>query len=279
MADYANPQAIVDIQWVTEHLEDADTRLVLADRHINSAEDPRIPGSVVWRWSEHMQHPGIHDIPDGPMMEDLLGRAGIGNGTTVVLYGGANNWYAAYAFWLLKIYGHQDVRLMQGGIKKWSAAGHATTTAEPEIAVTSYQVKEPDWSTRALSGEVRDALDDDGCMLVDVRSPPEYAGEVFAPQTPVKFGERAGHIPGAVHIPCPLTENEDGTYKTEAELRTLFEGMGVTPDKEAIVYCTIGARSGNTWFVLKHLLGYPKARLYDGSWGEWGNLMGVPIDT
>ena len=279
MAGYADPQAIVDIQWVTEHLEDADTRLVLADRHFNTAEDPRIPGSVVWRWREHMQQPGIHDIPDKSMMEDLLARSGIGNDTTVVLYGRANNWYAAYAFWLLKIYGHQDVRLMHGGIKQWSAAGHATTTEEPKITGTSYQAREPDWSTRALSAEVRDALDDDNCMLVDVRSPPEYAGEVFAPQTPVKFGERAGRIPGAVHIPCPLTENEDGTYKTEAELRSLFEGKGVTPDKEAIVYCTIGARSANTWFALKHLLGYPNARLYDGSWGEWGNLMGVPIET
>ena len=126
---------------------------------------------------------------------------------------------------------------------------------------------------------MRNALDDDKRMLVDVRSPPEFSGEVFAPQTPVKFGERAGHIPGAVHIPCPLTENEDGSYKTEAELRTLFEGKGVTPDKGAIVYCTIGARSANTWFALKHLLGYPNARLYDGSWGERGNLMGAPIES
>lgn len=279
MSDYANPKAIVDSQWVAEHLEDAGTRLVLADRHMNPAEDPRIPGSVVWRWSQDMQHPDIHDIPDKPMIEGLLGRTGIGNGTTVVLYGSANNWYAAYAFWLLKIYGHEDVRLMHGGIKKWSEAGHDTTTVEPEIAGASYQAKEPDWGTRALCSDVRDALDDNNRILVDVRSPPEYAGEVFAPQTPVKFGERAGRIPGAVHIPCPLTGNEDGTYKTTAELRALFEEKGVTPDKEAIVYCTIGARSGNTWFVLKHLLGYPKARLYDGSWGEWGNMMGLPIET
>ena len=279
MADYASPDVLVDPGWVAERLNDPGTRIVLADRHMNAAEDPRIPGSAVWLWGEHMQQPGIHDIPDKTMMESLLGRAGIGNDTAVVLYGDTNNWYAAFAFWLLKIHGHEDVRIMHGGIKRWQAAGHSTTTDAPQIGETAYQAQPPDWSTRALRDDVRNALDDDNRMLVDVRSPPEYAGEVFAPQTPVKFGERAGHIPGAVHIPCGLTENEDGTYKPAAELQALFEGKGVSADKEAIVYCTIGARSANTWFVLKHLLGYPNARLYDGSWGEWGNLIGMAVET
>ena len=197
MADYAFPDVLVDPGWVAERLNDPGTRVVLADRHMKPGEDPRIPGSVLWLWAEHMQHPAIHDIPDKTMMEGLLGRAGIGNDTAVVLYGAVNNFYAAFAFWLLKIYGHEDVRLMHGGIKRWQAAGHSTTTDAPQIGETAYQAKPPDWSTRALSDDVRNALEDDNRMLVDVRSPPEYAGEVFAPQAPVKFGERAGHIPGA----------------------------------------------------------------------------------
>ena len=278
MADYAHPQMLTDPEWVAGHLNDPGVRIVLADRHLNPEEDLRIPGSVVWLWGSDMQRPDVHDIPGKEAMEQLLSRSGAGNGTTVALYGAANNWYAAYALWLLKIYGHEDVRIMHGGIKKWMAEGHDTTTEPPEIARTGYQAKDPDWSLRALSGDVKAALDDANQVLVDVRSPPEYAGEVFAPQTPTKFGERAGRIPGAAHIPCAQCENEDGTYKSAAELRPLFEDKGVTADKGAIPYCTIGARSANTWFVLKYLLGYSQTRLYDGSWGEWGNLIGVPIE-
>ena len=276
--DYAQPQALAESQWVEEHWEDPAVRLVLAERRMNPAENPRIPGSSVWLWGRDMQQAGIHDIPDRAGMEDLCGRSGIGNGTTVVLYGIGNDWYAAFAFWLLKMHGHADARILPGGMKKWSAEGRPTTSEAPQITPAAYTAQEPDGSLRALRDGVSAAIGDAGQVLVDVRSPKEFGGEVFAPDTPTKFGERAGRIPGAVHVPWNSCAADDGGFKSMEELQGLFEGKGITQDQEMITYCTIGARSAYVWFVAKYLVGFPKARLYDGSWGEWGNLIGAPIE-
>ncbi|MCH9044780.1 MAG: sulfurtransferase [SAR324 cluster bacterium] len=279
MAEYPQSKVLVDPEWVAERLNNPSVRLVRADRNIDPLKSPSIPASVLWRWDTEMQQAGRHDIPDKNAFQELLSRSGISNGTTVVLYGGANNWYAAFAFWLLKIYGHEEIRVMHGGMQRWAGGNRpvATDTLSPSAA--SYHAGTPDWSIRAFRGEVEAAIETGNKLVVDVRSPPEFKGEVFAPQTPPKFGERAGHIPGAVHVPCTSAVNEDGTFKTADELQAQFTAQGVTPDKEVITYCTLGARSAQSWFVLSQLLGYPGVQLYDGSWGEWGNLIGAPIES
>lgn len=278
MAEYANPNVLVTADWVAEHLNDPSVRLVRADRNVDPLESPSIPGSAFWRWETEMQQSDRHDIPDNHTLEAVLSNSGISSDSTIVLYGGANNWYAAFAFWLLKIYGHADVRIMPGGVQHWAAGNRATTTDALSPKESTYRGATPDLSLRALRGDVEAAIGNADSVLVDVRSPQEFNGEVFAPQTPTKFGERAGRIPGAVSVPVGVTVNEDGTFKEAGELQEVFISRGVTSDKEVITYCTIGARSAQTWFVLSQLLGYPNARLYDGSWGEWGNLIGAAIE-
>ena len=279
MATYAHPHVLVDTQWVASHLNDSNVRLIESAFDTEDYDTGHIPGALAWTWNEDFQHPLRKDIPDKDGWEALLSRSGIANDTTVVVYGAPNNWYGTFAFWLLKIYGHPDARIMNGGREKWTAEGRPLTTEVPTIAPTRYQAQEPDRSIRALRDMVQESLGNPSRVLVDVREPEEYAGKLMPSwKLPQERGQRGGHIPGAVNIPWHMALQEDGTFKPVEELQALYTGKGVTPDKEVISYCVIGGRSNQTWFVLTYLLGYPNVRLYDGSWLEWGGLIGVPIE-
>jgi len=213
------------------------------------------------------------------LLEELLSRAGVGNDTTIVLYGDNNNWFAAWAFWIFKYYGHQDVRLLDGGRVKWLADKRPTTTEIPSYSRTVYLVQPPNTEIRALRDQVLSELGRVDVALVDVRSPAEYSGELLAPaHLPQEGAQRGGHIPGAANIPWSLAVRDDGTFKSVEELRSLYESKAVTKDKEVVAYCRIGERSSHTWYVLHYLLGYPKVRNYDGSWTEWGSLIEAPIE-
>jgi thiosulfate/3-mercaptopyruvate sulfurtransferase len=211
-------------------------------------------------------------------VEKLAGASGIGNDTTVIFYGDNNNWFAAYALWQLKYYGHGDARLMNGGRKKWLEEKRPITKDAPKVTPVTYKAKDPDKSVRALRNHVFDAVDKKAYNLVDVRSPDEFTGKVIAPPGMSETAQRAGHIPGAKSIPWSKAANDDGTFKSADELKALYEGAGVQKTKDTIAYCRIGERSSHTWFVLKYLLGYPNVRNYDGSWTEWGNLVDAPIE-
>jgi len=211
--------------------------------------------------------------------EALLSSRGVSADDTIVAYGDNNNWFAAWFVWNLKYYGHRDVRLMDGGRKKWEAEGRELTTEAPSHRPAQYRAAEPDTKIRAFRDDVRARLQDSGFALVDVRSPKEYSGELLAPENlPQEGAQRGGHIPGAANIPWGQAVRDDGTFKSAEELRELYQGKGVTPDKHVVAYCRIGERSSHTWFVLNYLLGYPNVRNYDGSWTEWGSLIGAPIE-
>jgi thiosulfate/3-mercaptopyruvate sulfurtransferase len=219
------------------------------------------------------------DLPSQAQFETLLSEAGIGNEHTVVFYGDNNNWFAAWAYWIFQYYGHTAARIMNGGRTKWIAEGRPLVRDVPSYARTRYRAAAPNPQIRALRDYVLERLDQPGYGLVDVRSPKEYAGELLAPENlPQEGAQRGGHIPGAKNIPWGMAVREDGTFKTAEELRALYEGQGLTPDKEVIAYCRIGERSAHTWFVLHELLGYPRVRNYDGSWTEYGSLVNVPIE-
>ncbi len=218
-------------------------------------------------------------LVDADWVEDLLGRAGVSNDTTVILYGDNNNWFAAWALWILKYYGHSDLRLLDGGRVKWLADKREITTEVPSYPRATYHANAPHPEIRALRDQVLRELGNASLALVDVRSPAEYSGELLAPANlPQEGAQRGGHIPGAANIPWSQAVREDGTFKSADELRALYGGKGVTPDKEVIAYCRIGERSSHTWFVLNYLLGYPNVRNYDGSWTEWGSLIAAPIE-
>ena len=277
MADYARPEVLVDTRWLLNHLSDPSIRIVEANNDGGKAyATGHIPGAVSWLWRQDLQQPDRHDVPDQATWEALLSRSGIAPETTIVLYG-ENNWYPAFGFWLLTIYGHRAMRVLDGGRKKWLADGLPTTAEVPGIAPTAYRAAEPDWSLRARADDVQAGLGRPERILVDARSSEEYHGEQFAPGAPAQFGARAGHIPGAVHVPWVQLVNNDGTFKSADELSALYAAVEVGAGQEVIPYCTIGGRSGITWFVLSQLLGY-RARLYDGYWGEWGNRLGAPIE-
>lgn len=276
---YAHPEVLVETDWVAAHLNDPSVRLVEVDVDTAAYDSGHIPGAAGWNWKIDTQQPIRRDIPDRATLEALLSRSGIGNNTTVVLYGDNNNWFATFAFWLLKMYGHADARIMNGGRKKWVDEGRAMTTDAPAIAPTAYRAKDPNWSLRALRDLVREYLGNANRALVDVRSPKEFSGELLAPENlPQEGAQRGGHIPGAANIPWGQAVADDGTFKPADQLRALYGGKGITPDKEIIAYCRIGERSSHTWFVLTYLLGYKQVRNYDGSWTEWGSLIGAPID-
>ncbi|OYT69314.1 MAG: sulfurtransferase [Armatimonadetes bacterium JP3_11] len=269
---------LVSTEWVQEHMSDPNIRLIEVDVDTTAYEQGHIPGAIGLNWQTQLQDPIRRDIPSKAQLEATLGGLGVSDKHTIVLYGDNNNWFAAFAFWVLKIYGHEDVRLMDGGRKKWIAEGRPITKEVPNYAPTEYRAKEPDLSLRAFFPQVLESLNRPEVALVDVRSPQEYTGELIAPPGLMETAQRGGHIPGARNIPWVQAVREDGTFKSPEELRALYEAQGITPDKQVVAYCRIGERSAHTWFVLKYLLGYPNVRNYDGSWTEWGNIVGTPIE-
>ena len=269
---------LVSTEWVQERLNDPNIRLIEVDVDTSAYEQGHIPGAIGLNWQTQLQDPIRRDIPSKERLEALLSELGVCDTHTIVLYGDNNNWFAAYAFWVLKVYGHDDVRMMDGGRKKWLAEGRPVTTEVPRYPPTRYRAKEPDMSLRAFFPQVLESLHKPEFALVDVRSPQEYTGELIAPPGMMETAQRGGHIPGARNIPWAQAVREDGTFKSPDELRALYKSQGVTPDKQVIAYCRIGERSSHTWFVLKYLLGYPHVRNYDGSWTEWGNMVAVPIE-
>lgn len=277
METYAHPEVLVDTDWVAAHLKDPQVRLVESNEDALLYETGHIPGAVKVDWFTTLQHPLRRDFLTKEEFESLCSSLGIANDTTVVFYGDKSNWFAVYAFWLFEYYGHQDRRIMNGGRAKWVAEGRPLTTDLSQYPPTQYRASEPKANIRAFRDDVMHQIEQ-GLPLVDVRSVKEYTGELLhMPGYPQEGAQRGGHIPGAVNIPWSSTVQEDGTFKEPQALRELYEGHGITPDQEIIAYCRIGERSSHTWFVLKYLLGYPNVRNYDGSWTEWGNLVGAPI--
>lgn len=278
MANYAHTEVLVETAWVSQHRNDPKVKLVEVDVDTAAYQQGHIPGAVGWSWTTQTQDQLRRDILSKQQLEALMGQAGISNDSTLVLYGDNNNWFAAYAFWLLKIYGHIDVRLMNGGRKKWLDEKREVTTEVPRVQPASYQAKDPELNLRANWQLVRDGLNRGNQVLVDVRSPAEFTGEILSPPGLLETAQRGGHIPGARSIPWSQTMKEDNTFKPVEELQQLYGGKGITPDKDVVAYCRIGERSSHTWFVLKYLLGYNNVRNYDGSWTEWGSMVGMPIE-
>jgi len=279
MEEYAHPEALVTTQWVADHLNDPKIRIVEVDVDTSAYDQGHIQGAIGWNWQTQLQDPVRRDLIDKRAFEELLGRSGISNDTAVIVYGDNNNWFAAWAFWELKYYGHTDVRIMNGGRKKWLEEKRPVTTEASRIAAASYRAKDPDESIRARRDQVYALFDQrKAAQLVDVRSADEFTGKVIAPPGMTETAQRGGHIPGAVNIPWSQAVNEDGTFKSADALRQLYQSKGITGGTEVIAYCRIGERSSHTWFVLKNLLGYRHVRNYDGSWTEWGNLVGAPIE-
>jgi thiosulfate/3-mercaptopyruvate sulfurtransferase len=279
-AEYAHPEVLVSTQWVADHLEDPNVRILESDEDIMLYELGHIPGSLKLDWETQMQQPVVRDFVDKAGFENLVSERGITPETTVVFYGDKNNWYATYGFWLFRYYGHNDVRVMNGGRSKWEAEGRPFTREVPQFEPTQYTAKDPDGSIRAFREDVLEHLQTLDPALVDVRSNAEYTGELLhAIGYPQEGAQRAGHVKGAVNVPWGTAANEDGTFKGAAELKKLYADKGITGDRSIIAYCRIGERSSHTWFVLKYLLGYDDVRNYDGSWTEWGSLVGVPNAT
>ncbi|CAI8031453.1 Putative thiosulfate sulfurtransferase [Geodia barretti] len=279
MAEYAHPESLVSTDWVAEHGSDANVRLIEVDVDTAAYEQGHIAGAVGWNWQSQLQQAVRRDVVSKEEMEQLLGAAGVGNDTTAVVYGDNNNWFAAWAFWQIKYYGHGDVKLMNGGRAKWEAEGRPMTTDAPSQAATSYTAQAPDESIRAYRDQVLAGVGSGGVALVDVRSPAEFSGELLAPPNlPQEGSQRGGHIPGAANIPWGQAANEDGTFKSADELAELYGGKGIDGSRDTVAYCRIGERSSHTWFVLTQLLGYENVRNYDGSWTEWGSIVGAPIE-
>lgn len=269
--------ALVSTEWVAEHKDDDNVRLVEVDVDNSAYESGHIEGAVAWNWTTQLNDQTRRDILTREQMATLLSETGITPDTTVVLYGDNNNWFAAYAYWQLKIFGHENAKLMNGGRIKWEQEGREYTKDVPEVTPVEYRVEDADYSIRALQPDVAEALKG-ATALVDVRSPQEFSGEVIAPPGMTETAQRGGHIPGAVNVPWKQATNDDGTFKSPEELKKLYGDKGVTPDKDVITYCRIGERSAHTWFVLHELLGFKNVRNYDGSWTEWGSMIGVPIE-
>src|SRR5919112_742454 len=278
---YAHPEVLVDIQWVVDHMNDHDVRIAEVDYDPTANYNlGHVPGAVLFDWKKDINDPVTRNIFSKQTCEDLVQRAGVNNNTTLVLYGDFNNWFAAFAFWAFKYYGFKDVRIMNGGRKKWLEEDRAINKDIPSYPNGNFKAKDPDENIRTYLNYVSNSIDkQNSIVLVDVRSPQEFSGEITAPaEYPTEHAQRGGHIPGAVNIPWAKAVNDDGTFKSADELAKLYQTVGIIPDKEIITYCRIGERSSHTWFVLKHLLGYPNVKNYDGSWTEWGNMIDNPIE-
>ena len=278
MSEYKYPEVLVSTEWVANNLNSPNFRLVEVDVDTAAYDQGHIPGAVGWNWQTQLQDHIRRDLIDRAALESLLGASGISSSTTILLYGDNNNWFAAYAFWQLKYYGHKDVRLINGGRKKWLEEKRPVTKDATSVASTTYRASQVDESVRARKEEVSAIVEGrKPGQLVDVRSVDEFTGKIIAPPGMTETAQRAGHIPAAANIPWAQASNEDGTFKSFDDLKKLYESKGVTGKDEVIAYCRIGERSSHTWFVLKYLLGYNNVRNYDGSWTEWGNLIGAPI--
>jgi thiosulfate/3-mercaptopyruvate sulfurtransferase len=279
MSDYAHPEVLVTTEWVAAHAKDPGIRLVEVDVDTSAYDQGHVEGAIAWNWQTELQDAIRRDLTDPQAFESLLGKAGISPETTIVLYGDNNNWFAAWAFWQLKYYGHDKVLIMNGGRKKWVEEKRPLTTDKPTVNAAGYKVKTPNAAIRAKRDDVLAAVEKkSGAQLVDVRSPDEFSGKIIAPPGMSETAQRAGHIPGAASVPWSQAVAEDGTFKSADALKQLYGSKGITGDKEVIAYCRIGERSSHTWFVLKYLLGIENVRNYDGSWTEWGNLIGAPIE-
>ena len=279
MADYTHPEVLVTTDWVARHGSDAGIRLVEVDVDTAAYDEGHISGAVGLNWQTQLCDQVRRDILTKDQFEQLCQDNGISNDTTVIFYGDNNNWFATYALWQFRYYGHDESKLkvMNGGRQKWIDEGRELVTDTSSHAATDYKAKFPDDNVRATKDHVLPTLEQGVVNLVDVRSPAEFTGEIIAPPGLPETAQRPGRIPGAANIPWATAVAEDGTFKSYDELKEIYEGAGVDPDKETVAYCRIGERSSHTWFALKYLLGYEKVRNYDGSWTEWGNLIGAPI--
>ena len=278
--EYANQNVLVDTQWVEDHVNDNNVRIAEVDY------DPKanynlghIPNSVLFDWRKDINDPLNRNIISKDNCSILLQKSGINNDTILVLYGDFNNWFAAFAFWVFEYYGMTNIKIMNGGRKKWLEEDRPISKDPSNFPMGNFKPSEPNPALRAFLNQVRESLNSEQIKRIDVRSPPEFSGEITAPpEYPTEHAQRGGHIPGAVNIPWAKAVNDDGTFKSADELTKLYQSMGITPDKEIITYCRIGERSSHTWFVLRHLLGYPTVKNYDGSWTEWGNMIDNPIE-
>ena len=278
---YANPQVLTNVEWVKQNLGKPGIAIIEVDYDPKLAyEQGHIPGALLIDWRKDMNKPDVRDIIDAGEFEKLMSRLGIYNDTHVILYGDYNNWFATFAFWVFEMYGHQKVQLLNGGRKKWIDSGGELTKEVPAVKPATYKIPKVNYENRVfLEDLLKMKIADPSLVLVDVRSPAEFTGEISAPpEYPNEHAQRGGHIPGAVNIPWGQAIREDGTFKSAEELRQLYSSKGVVPDKKVVTYCRIGERASVTWFVLKHLLGYKDVKVYDGSWTEWGNLVRFPIE-
>ncbi|HKL18813.1 MAG TPA: sulfurtransferase [Halalkalibaculum sp.] len=271
-------QVLVTTDWAAEHLNDDGVRFIEVDVDTEAYESGHLQGAVGWNWKKQLQDQVQRDIASKEDFQELLRNSGISNNSTIVLYGDNNNWFAAWAYWLLKYYGHEDVRILDGGRKKWESENRELTEEVPEYEPGDYTIEKVNERFRAYRSDISEMLGDESFGMVDVRSPEEFHGEILAPEGVKELSQRAGHIPGASNIPWSKAVNEDGTFKAKDELKKLYEQEGITPDKEIVAYCRIGERSAHSWFVLNELLDFPAVRNYDGSWTEWGNLINAPIE-
>ncbi|HET7389509.1 MAG TPA: sulfurtransferase [Nitrososphaeraceae archaeon] len=280
MQQYAHPEVLTDTHWVEDHLKDGNVRIAEVDY------DPRanyelghIPGAILFDWKRDINDPISRNILSKQSCEELLQSFGINNDNTLILYGDFNNWFAAFAFWVFKYYGYRDVKIMDGGRKKWLEEDRPLSKDVSNYPKGNFKASEPDDNIRVFMNYVKETLGKKDKALVDVRSPKEFTGEILAPpEYPTEHAQRGGHIPGAANIPWSQAVNDDGTFKSVDELKKLYDAKGIIPDKEIITYCRIGERSSHTWFVLKYLLGYPNVKNYDGSWTEWGNMIANQVE-
>jgi len=269
---------LVSAEWAAAHLDDPSVRFVEVDVDTAAYDQSHIPGAVAWSWTSQLADGVRRDIADREDFSELLSQSGVGPDTTIVLYGDNNNWFAAWAYWQLKLYGVARVKLLNGGRKFWLDHNLPLSTDTPSYAASSIQLPEPEFALRAFRDDILPRLGDPALALVDVRSPAEFNGEVIAPPGMTETAQRAGHIPGAASIPWAQTVRDDGTFKDAGELTELYGSKGITADRDVIAYCRIGERSSHSWFVLHELLGFERVRNYDGSWTEWGSMVGVPIE-